>query len=196
MDDFIANMIQGEFEKMYSSLIQEHPDRTEEILKLLFRINIEISKQKISKTKDPVQNKINNDICQARIYKNGYECQCSRPKLSRDLCTRHSNKLLYGRITEEIPSDQVSKFNKFMNQQITKNVEEKSINTEEEPLPLKKISRELDINKILLSQNKYNLQKIIFNSKKYYFDKYNKCVYTYSDTPKYIGTFNGNCILR
>ena len=78
-------------------------------------INSIIDEYKIKIIDDDSRSQINTNKCMARTFKNGLEQQCSLKHCKGTLCKKHSNKLIYGLITDELDIKFKHKFTKLFN---------------------------------------------------------------------------------
>lgn len=183
--EFIKSTLKLQLESFYSELLNHFPELSSKIsifiqspilLELIYESN-EIKENNTS---------ISLDVCHARIMRNGEELQCSKSQVSGNLCKRHSNKLLYGLITENIPSNIQNKFTKLMDKRLTRI---------DNSIESKKDTIYLNFNKIITNRNSNKFKKVIYQCEPYYYDPIFHTLYTYSDRPCYIGIFNNDEIV-
>jgi|TARA_B110000259_G_scaffold45782_1_gene53068 hypothetical protein len=116
---FVKTLFENEINKIKINLIKQiskdYSLNEEELIKE-YTCNINIINSKMENIEITKKHKYNSglskeDRCFARVYNNGKGGQCKRSKNIDDLCTLHNNqfeknnKLTYGLITENKPSD-------------------------------------------------------------------------------------------
>lgn len=167
--DFVSKIFINELEKFINDIIKENPELRNEIIKSVPSYSLEFT-----------NNDICNDICEARVFKNGKEARCSVKKKRGDFCGRHSREKKYGRINERIPEEYEKKFIKKLDK--------------EELIKSHIIDIELNLGKL----EGILLEEIEINNKKYFYkkDKKNMYIYSYDKlNPTYIGIVKNGFII-